>query len=257
MSNIKREHSQGFTLIELLVVIAIIAVLAALLMPAMQTALATAKQAYCMNNLDQVHTAFVLYGNDHEEVPPAYIDLPGGGSEWFHAISGYLSEDELRNDQGNLYMGGVKQKAYICPSDEHLHGYLPSGPAGDRVDRDSISYGYNGWHVGWHETGTYHEWFTAEHLTLDQIDFPTKTLAFADSTGNAKHRRYGPRYSSWIGKAGYGIDITRHGDSASVAFVDGHVIRAPGTDFRPWFPGVRNPIPYIRGDLDGSPAGYR
>jgi len=122
--------------------------------------------------------------------------------------------------------------------------------------RDSISYGYNGWSVGWHQAGTYHEWFQAEKHTMDSIDFPLKTVAFADSTGNAKHRRYGPRYSAWLARRGYGVDVIRHKRGATLVFVDGHAVVAPMDNFFLWYPGVPNPIPYIRGDLDGSPAGY-
>ena len=245
---------QAFTLIELLVVIAIIAILAALLMPALQSALETAKQSYCMTNLKQIHTAFVLYSNDHEHVPLAYDDLPGGGTEWFHKISGYLGDDESLNPQGHLNMGSVKNAVFVCPSDLHLHGYIP---VDNRVTRDSISYGYNGWSIGWHEAGTYHEWFQAEKRTLDAIEVPLKTVAFADSTGNAKHRDYGPRYASWIARRGYGIDVIRHPAGATLVFADGHAAVAPPKDFFLWVPGVPNPIPPIRGDLDGSPAGYR
>ena len=249
-----KSDSRAFTLIELLVVIAIISILAALLTPAVKDALEAGKQAYCMSNLKQIQLAWALHANDHEHVAFAYIDLPGGGSEWFHAISGYLWEDEEYNAPGVRRMGSVNQPVYICPSDTHLHGYLPDG---NRVDRDSISYGYNGWSVGWHQAGTYHEWFQAEKRTIDAIDFPLKTVAFADSTGNAKHKRYGPRYSSWLARRGYGVDVIRHKRGATRVFVDGHAEVAPMKNFFPWYPGVPNPIPYIRGDLDGSPAGYR
>jgi prepilin-type N-terminal cleavage/methylation domain-containing protein len=247
-----RTKSPGFTLIELLVVIAIIAVLAALLMPALKSALTTAKQSFCMSNLNQIHVAFVLYSNNHEEVPYAMQK----DSEWFHAISGYLGDDERLNAQGYLNRGSVKQPVFIDPADTHGHGYFP---VDNRVDRDSISYGYNGKNVGWHEVGAYHSWFGAKHNTLDQIDMPTKTVAFADSVGNSKRKGdpQGGRYASWIGEFGYGIDILRHIDSASLAFVDGHIIRAPRTDFRAYFPGVSNPFPYIRGDLKTSIPRYR
>ena len=60
----------GFTLIELLVVIAIIAILAALLMPALELAREQAKQTYCMGNLHQVYLAFQMYGGDFGLYPP-------------------------------------------------------------------------------------------------------------------------------------------------------------------------------------------
>ena len=260
MRNSTQANLRGFTLIELLVVVAIIAILAALLLPAVRSALDTAKQSLCLSNERQLHIAMVMYAGDHEFVPIAYDDLPGGGTEWFHKISGYLGKDQSVNEAGNLYMGPVNQGAYVCPADLYLHGFIPSEYG---VDRDNISYGYNGWHVGWHEsgynpsTGIGHNWFMAVHRTLDDIELPLKTVAFADSVGRATGTDDPPRYASWLGRRGFGVDVVRHPSGASLVFADGHGEVAPMKNFFLWIPGVPNPIPPIRGDLDDSPAGYR
>jgi prepilin-type N-terminal cleavage/methylation domain-containing protein/prepilin-type processing-associated H-X9-DG protein len=60
----KRAYRNGFTLVELLVVIAIISILAALLLPALENALASARQAVCMNNLKQANLAMANYATD-------------------------------------------------------------------------------------------------------------------------------------------------------------------------------------------------
>jgi prepilin-type N-terminal cleavage/methylation domain-containing protein/prepilin-type processing-associated H-X9-DG protein len=129
------ESSHGFTLVELLVVMTIISILAALLLPAVQSAREAARKAQCANNLKQLGLAMHNYVSAHNMLPNSgWTDKPHGYPTDYSPLAKLLPYCEQENLQDlidfNVYPGGkfglvpqlnaVAAKVvptFLCPSD--------------------------------------------------------------------------------------------------------------------------------------------
>lgn len=205
----------AFTLIELLVVIAIIAILAALLLPALSKAKEEGLKVTCLNNLQQLQKAYYMYPDDYNGIlvtnASAWVNgmpmsLPGA---W--ALGNATVDWTTTNIQnGALYPYTPNAKVYHCPSD-------PSLASGTSLPR-TRSYSVNNWLSGGDA------WVTFDFVLYSQllVPGPANTFVFTHENelgiDDGKFGVYAPGTWSWMN-----WPTARHRRGGTFSFADGHV----------------------------------
>ena len=231
----KRQNpSSRFTLIELLVVIAIIAILAAMLMPALQQSRETAKKIKCAANIKQVGMSFLNYAADFKGMAPAhhYAYFIGGSSSdrknwvaFMRDMLNYIPKDKGPGTPSNSSVLSCPSGLELKKGDDvsthiGLTGQMSSPKAGGGYYK---AYATNASRGAGKRTWSFDT--LGAYVKVETIDRPARIAQVGDAS---QHDYHIARIAEDLAE----LDAFRHSNGLNLGFWDGHAEYAPHGKFK-------------------------
>ena len=235
-----------FTLIELLVVIAIIAILAAMLLPALQQARERGKQISCVNMLSQMGKGAQFYAADNDDFVLSYTmpsaSRPGewGAGEWYNAYDRTASNGAISKGTFFRYLGIAEQNNAVI-------GAIVTNSAGKRIVTSILcpSVSTPGKYYGLNfQIGNEHP---KTGFKLSSLKKPSRGCYFGE-----------PADSSLVNYKGTHAAAFRHLNNSGVTFMDAHAAMLPYRRLPALYPGdADGPGLYNSFWLPGRPSRWQ
>ena len=204
-----------FTLIELLVVIAIIAILAGMLLPALNSARSKARTSSCLNQLKTLGTGAMFYTQDHNGyIPPCYNT--GYDKQWSFYVGPYINIDTSKMVNTISHKRGPGGQRYVYKNNGYSL-YCPALDSNTGTVPNNLAYTTSTYTVNWYAARVTHPSSAAINNSENWTKVGKTPLHRPSDAA-----LYGEYDYVHYSKSITGLDYTQHMGTTNIVFVDGH-----------------------------------